>query len=96
MEPDLYTSWLGIPAAKRPPSFYTLLGVERFCSDIDEIEKAVRRQMDRLDQYALHPDKAKRDACQDLMNDLAKAQKALSTNGSSRRKQPGRRPVHAR
>jgi len=30
------------------------------------------------------------------VNDLAKAQKALSTNGSSRRKQPGRRPVHAR
>ena len=30
------------------------------------------------------------------VNDLAKAQRVLSENGTSRRKQPGRRPVHAR
>ena len=30
------------------------------------------------------------------VNDLAKAQKALQENGGSRRKTPGRRPVHAR
>ncbi len=30
------------------------------------------------------------------VNDLAKAQRILGANGSSRRKQPGRRPVHAR
>ena len=30
------------------------------------------------------------------VNDLAKAQKALQENGTSRRKTPGRRPVHTR
>jgi len=30
------------------------------------------------------------------VNDLAKAQRVLSENGASRRKQPGRRPVHVR
>ncbi len=30
------------------------------------------------------------------VNDLAKARKALQENGGSRRKPPGRRPVHAR
>lgn len=30
------------------------------------------------------------------VNDLAKAQRILETNGHSRRQQPGRRPVHAR
>jgi len=30
------------------------------------------------------------------VNDLAKAERLLSANGSSRRKTPGRRPVHAR
>ncbi len=30
------------------------------------------------------------------VNDLAKAQRVLSENGTSKRKKPGRRPVHAR
>jgi len=30
------------------------------------------------------------------VNDLNKAQRVLSTNGTAKRKQPGRRPVHAR
>jgi len=30
------------------------------------------------------------------LNDLTKAQRVLSENGTSRRKKPGRRPVHAR
>ena len=30
------------------------------------------------------------------VNDLSKAQRVLSENGGGRRKQPGRRPVHAR
>ena len=30
------------------------------------------------------------------VNDLSKAQRVLSDNGSTRRKQPGRRPVHTR
>ncbi|MCE5276865.1 MAG: NPCBM/NEW2 domain-containing protein [Planctomycetaceae bacterium] len=77
MSQDLYTLWLGIAAGPRPVDHYTLLGVKPFCQDQDAIEQAVRRRMDKLDQYALHPDRAKRQAVQNMMNELAAARVRL-------------------
>ena len=47
------------------------------CNDPAAVEAAVRRQMDRLDQYSLHPDRVKRNAAQDIMNQLAMARVCL-------------------
>ncbi|MEN6663397.1 MAG: NPCBM/NEW2 domain-containing protein, partial [Phycisphaerae bacterium] len=77
MSQDLYTLWLGIVPGPRPPHHYALLGIKPFCQDQDAIEQAVRRRMDKLDQYALHPDRAKRQSVQNMMNELAAARVAL-------------------
>ena len=73
MADDLYTAWLNISAGSRPPDHYTLLGVERFCRDQDVIETAARARLTRLDQYAMHPDRDKRNAVQNMMDQVARA-----------------------
>ncbi len=75
--PDLYMQWLSIPPGPRPPDHYALLGVPRGCGDVERIEAAVRRQMDRLDALALHPDAQKRQSVQEMMNRLAQARGCL-------------------
>ncbi len=77
MSEDLYTRWLGVPAGDRPPDHYALLGVECLCDDLDAIESAARRRMEKLDEYALHPDPRKRQAVQRMMNEVARARVCL-------------------
>ncbi len=74
---DLYTQWLDIPPGPRPPDYYTLLGLPRFCADPARIEKAAHDRLDQLDQYALSPQRAQREACQRLMNEVAQARVTL-------------------
>ena len=73
MGDDLYTAWLDISPGPRPPDHYALLGIERFCRDQDVIETAARARLSQLDEYAMHPDRAKRNAVQDMMNEVARA-----------------------
>jgi len=77
MAKDFYTEWLRIPAGRRPPDHYGLLGVPRFCRDQDAIETAARARLSSLDQYAMHPDRATRDAVQDMMDEVAQARVSL-------------------
>lgn len=85
MPGDIYTEWLEVPAGKRPPDHYTLLGLPTFCDDMPAIEQAARKRLARLDRYAIHPDPKKRDACHRLMNEVARARVVLA---SSARKGP--------
>ena len=84
MAKDFYTEWLGIPPGVRPPDHYTLLGVPQFCRDMDAVENTTRARLSRLDEYAMHPDRATRDAVQDMMNAVARARVVLV---NSRRRQ---------
>ena len=77
MAKDFYTKWLGIPPGERPPDHYMLLGVPRFCEDMDAVEAAARARLTRLDEYAMHPHRATRDAVQDMMNAVARARVVL-------------------
>lgn len=85
MAEDLYTKWLGIEPGDRPPDYYTLLGLGQFCHDIPRIERAIRQRMDRLDKFALHPDKEMRDAQQRMINEVAKAGACLTNPQRKRR-----------
>jgi len=71
MAEDFYAQWLRIPPGPRPPDHYALLGLARFCRDQDAIETAARARLTRLDQYAMHPDRATRDRVQDMMDEVA-------------------------
>jgi hypothetical protein len=77
MADDLYTTWLEIPPGPRPPDHYALLGLPRFTADREKIEQAAHLQLHRLDRFALHPDKARRDECQRMMNEVARARVVL-------------------
>jgi hypothetical protein len=88
MAVDFYTKWLDLPPGPRPPDYYTLLGVELFCDDLDAIEAATRQRLTRLDQFALHPDRKTREAVQDMMNQVARARVDLVN--------PNRRPDYDR
>jgi hypothetical protein len=74
---DLYQEWLGVEPGRRPPDHYALLLLPRFRDDMDAVESGARRQMDRLDKYALHPDRELRDAVQRMMNEVARARVCL-------------------
>jgi hypothetical protein len=96
---DLYTQWLGVPAGARPPDHYALLRLPRFCSDLEKIEAAAQRQLDALDRYAIHPELPKRDACHQMMSEVARARIVL-THPQKRQEydqvlSPGRRPMPA-
>src|SRR5687768_3110455 len=77
MPEDLYTTWLNVPPGPRPPDHYALLGLPRFAGTREEVEEAAHRQLARLDRFALHPDKARRDECQRMMNEVARARGVL-------------------
>jgi len=51
--------------------------VSLFCRDLDAIEAAVRRQLTRLEEFSLHPDRDLRHAGQDIMNQVARARTEL-------------------
>jgi hypothetical protein len=81
MAVDFYTKWLDVRPGPRPPDYYTLLGVEVFCRDLDAIEHATRRRLTRLDDFALHPNRETRDAVQNMMNEVARARVDLVNPG---------------
>ena len=77
MAHDRYSQWLGIEEGARPPDHYTLLGIERFCSNADLIDTAAHRRLDLLDRYSLAGSRESRDACQEMMNEVARARVVL-------------------
>lgn len=78
MAEDLYTKWLAIEPGDRPVDYYTLLGVDQFCTDIPKIEQSIRDRMDRLDKFALHPNREMRQAQQRMITEVAKAGACLT------------------
>lgn len=78
MADDFYTQWLGVKPGARPPDHYSLLGLPPFTHTPRAIEAGARAQLDKLDQYAISPDKAKRDAATRMMNEVAAARMTLS------------------
>ena len=74
---DRYSQWLGIEAGARPPDYYALLGIERFCCDANLIDTAAHQRLDLLDQYSLAGSRESRDACQEMMNEVARARVVL-------------------
>ncbi len=79
-EKDYYTLWLDVPPGKRPPDYYTLLGIPKFCRDESAINWAVHEQLTKLDAYQNLPDKDAREACVKLKNELAQAGVTLLDN----------------
>jgi hypothetical protein len=77
MDQDLYTRWLGIAPGERPPDHYTLLSVPLFTHAPNAIEAAARAQMEKLDPYAMHPDREQRDSSTRMMNEIAQARMVL-------------------
>ncbi|HID75347.1 MAG TPA: hypothetical protein EYP56_05050 [Planctomycetaceae bacterium] len=41
---DPYWQWLAIPPEEQPPDFYRLLGLQRFESDLQRVDRALRRR----------------------------------------------------
>ncbi|MCP4378329.1 MAG: J domain-containing protein, partial [bacterium] len=81
MQQDKYSQWLGIEAGDRPPDHYALLGIERFCDDADLIDTAAHQRLDLLDRYSLAGTRESRDACQEMMNEVARARVVLMNPG---------------
>ena len=77
MKADLYTKLLGIPPGHRPPRPHVLLGLPDSGNDETGIEDAAKRQMDRLDRFALSPDPDVRAHVQEMMNAVAQARNVL-------------------
>ncbi len=77
MAADFYTEFLGVPPGNRPPDYYTLLGLQVFCRDLDAIEAATRTQLTRLDEFAETGDINSRDAAQEIMDQIAGARGEL-------------------
>lgn len=78
MQEDLYTRWLGIEPGQRPPDHYTLLSLPLFTHTPNAVEAAARAQMEKLDPYAMHPDREQRDASTRMMNEIAQARMLLA------------------
>ncbi len=77
MPQDLYERWLDLPPGPRPPSPHALLGLPAGQWDEPTVDRAARRQLDKLDRYADHPARRARDAAARLMNEVARARNAL-------------------
>ena len=52
---DPYHKWLGIPPEQQPASYYRLLGIAEYESDLDVIESAAERQMIYLRTFQTGP-----------------------------------------
>ena len=55
MEFDPYAQWLRIPADRRPPSYYDLLGLPAFESDAVRIRQCVLERSEQVRRYQLGP-----------------------------------------
>ncbi|MDP6634630.1 MAG: SUMF1/EgtB/PvdO family nonheme iron enzyme [Phycisphaerae bacterium] len=77
MAHDRYSQWLGIERGDGAIDHYMLLGIERFCSDADAIDTAAHERLDMLDIYSLAGSRDSREACQEMMNEVARARVVL-------------------
>lgn len=75
---DPYHKWLGIPPHEQPPTYYRLLGIDRFESDPEVIQAAADRQMAHVRTYqgGEHAVLSQR-----LLNEIASAKLCLIDGG---------------
>jgi formylglycine-generating enzyme required for sulfatase activity len=74
---DPYADWLKIPADRRPPTYYDLLGVPQFSQDVEAIREAAMRRMADVRRYQLGSRSA--EAIQ-LLGELSLAYDTLTTD----------------
>ena len=75
MAVDAYQEWLGIPADRRPPTYYDLLGLNAFESDPETIERAALRRMAKVREQQIGPNS---ELSQEILAELARARLILS------------------
>jgi pSer/pThr/pTyr-binding forkhead associated (FHA) protein len=75
---DTYTRYLDLPPGPRPPNLYQLIQLELFCSNLEQIRHAARKQFRRIKPCADHPDRATRDTIQDIITQIATARVVLT------------------
>ncbi|HCD33823.1 MAG TPA: hypothetical protein DER01_15540, partial [Phycisphaerales bacterium] len=82
MAEDYYKEWLGIDPSTHqpdmPPDHYTLLGLPHFCHHPGAVEISAKQRLEKLDKYAMLPERLKREAATHMMNEVATARVALS------------------
>ncbi len=82
MAADYYKEWLGIDPKTHepdmPPDHYTLLGLPHFCHHPGAVEISAKQRLEKLDQFAMLPDRKKRETATRMMNEVATARVALS------------------
>jgi soluble cytochrome b562 len=74
MDFDPYETWLGIPADRRPPTYYDLLGLPPYESDVTAIDQAALRRMGKVRLHQIGPHS---DASQEILAELARARLIL-------------------
>ncbi len=74
MDFDPYETWLGIPADRRPPTYYDLLGLAPYESDPAAIDQAALRRMSKVRQHQIGPHS---DLSQEVLAELARARLIL-------------------
>jgi hypothetical protein len=65
-----YHKWLGIPPEQQPASYYRLLGITEYESDLDVIESAAERQMIYLRTFQTGPNY---ELAERLLNEVSEA-----------------------
>ncbi|MFP6618453.1 MAG: hypothetical protein VB877_03835 [Pirellulaceae bacterium] len=65
-----YHKWLGIPLDEQPASYYRLLGIAEYESDLDVIESAAERQMNYLRTFQTGPNF---ELAERLLNEVSEA-----------------------
>lgn len=82
MAADYYKQWLGIAPDTHqpdlPPDHYTLLGLPHFCHHSGAVEISAKQRLEKLDKFAMLPERLKREAATRMMNEVATARVALS------------------
>lgn len=78
LTPDAHSLYLGLPPGRRPPHYYELLELDLFCSHYERIHHAVRKQFRLIKPYQAHPERAMREAVQEIMSAIATARIVLT------------------
>jgi hypothetical protein len=74
MDFDPYETWLGIPADRRPPTYYDLLGLASDESNPETIEQAALRRMRKVRLHQIGPHS---DLSQEVLDELGRARLIL-------------------
>jgi hypothetical protein len=74
MPADLYADWLGMPAGKRPPTHFQLLGLSVDETNPAVIEQAAKEQAQRIRE---HVDPSTAEAAKALMQEITRARAVL-------------------